>query len=138
MALGYKVSAIWGPPGTGKSLVLAMFIEYLVKHTDEQVVACALANMVVDFLLASCIKVARIFSPDAQLPFARMYSESQILAQWQVGETKTLNAPYHIDNLRHQVAQKNPTSWRSYLEGRQSLASFGSFTNMEERMLPLF
>lgn len=48
MLLRHSVSLIWGPPGTGKSRVFAETLLFIMEHTDEKAVVCAVTNVAVD------------------------------------------------------------------------------------------
>ncbi|KAL8861845.1 MAG: hypothetical protein Q9178_001714 [Gyalolechia marmorata] len=116
-ALTNKISIAHGPPGTGKSTVLGSIVLYLAAGLGEQVAATAMSNNAVDALLSSC---ARVWTDKGGTPpFARLYSEAQIRAQWQARDMERLNSPYHIDQLRYQYALKDPFTWGGYIEGRE-------------------
>ena len=91
MILGHKVSIVWGPPGTGKSMTLAALVIHLLTSTVEKFVGTAMANVAVDALLDSCVKLWRRHAKDGLAPpFVRVYSESQTESQLQAGAYDTL------------------------------------------------
>lgn len=93
--LSHRTSIVWGPPGTGKSTSLAALIRLLLTDTDEKIVGTAMANVAVDSLLESCHKLwCRIAEGHSSAPFARIFSEAQIEAQWQASDYTTLNGQY--------------------------------------------
>lgn len=81
--------------------------------------------------MESCIKMWRRFSKDS-LPFARIFSESQILSQWAAGDFDLLNSECHIDHLRHLLAQQDVGKYQGYLSGRLELETNGVITNEEQ------
>ncbi|KAG7001307.1 hypothetical protein G7Y79_00032g066600 [Physcia stellaris] len=124
-ALGHKASVCQGPPGTGKSTFVAAATRHLVVNKGEKLAEVAMANVAVDELLHSAVKMWRRFDSEGKIPFARIYSESQIQSQWAADETDLLNSPYHIDQLRFQLAQSNRSKWQAYLAGRNQLMTDG-------------
>ena len=78
-----------------------------------------------DELLDSAVKMWRRFDSEGKIPFARIYSETQIQSQWAAGETDLLNSPYHLDQLRFRLAQSNSSQWQAYLTGRNELMTDG-------------
>ena len=93
MILGRKVSIVWGPPGTGKSTTLAALVLHLLTRTEEKFVGTAMANVAVDALMDSCVKIwKRQHAKDGIAPpFVRVYSEAMIESQWQADDRNTLS-----------------------------------------------
>lgn len=85
-----------------------------------------------DALLATCIKLWKEFDPHGIPPFARVFSESQIMTQWASGDHDAIQDDYHIDQIRYREASTGSTAYPGYLAGREELRSFGSF-NSEDR-----
>lgn len=123
--LSHKVSIIWGAPGTGKSLVLAEALTYLLETTSEKIVACAVANVAVNAIYRKCVEAYRKLHPKADIPFVRLYSTSQIQSQYAAGELTTLDDPNHIECLRFRLAQQDQDRFRSWLQARDELRAFG-------------
>lgn len=88
-------------------------------------VADSLQDVAVNALLASCAKLWQKLDDQALPPFVRVYSESQILSQWQNEEYDVLDNEYHIDAQRYQEAQRDPKENAAYLAGRQALHDNG-------------
>ena len=101
----------------------------MLQDAAEKIVATAMANVAVDSLLASCVKVWRKFDKDGPIPFIRVYSESQILSQWASEDMETLSSPYHIDTLRNNLAISLGRD--GYLTGREELETYGTIVNPE-------
>ncbi|KAL8912617.1 MAG: hypothetical protein Q9171_002419 [Xanthocarpia ochracea] len=115
-ALSSKISVAHGPPGTGKSTVLGAIVLYLIAVLNELVAATAMSNA----FLSACVKAwTKMYPRGGIAPFARLYSEGQIRAQWQARDTGRLNSPYHIDQLRYKRALEDQFKWGNYLQGRQ-------------------
>jgi len=88
-------------------------------------------DVAVDSLLDSCVKMWHELDPNTPAPFARVYSAGQIKAQWSAGDLSTLEHPYHIDQLRHQLASQNREAYASYLRGREELKEHGNIADEE-------
>lgn len=101
----------------------------MLRNAAEKIVATAMANVAVDSLLASCVKLWRKFDKDGPIPFIRVYSESQILSQWASEDMVTLSSPYHIDSLRNQLAIS--LGMDAYLDGRKELETYGTIIDPE-------
>ncbi|KAI4117037.1 MAG: hypothetical protein LQ338_007619 [Usnochroma carphineum] len=114
LGVGSRVSIAQGLPGTGKSTTLAALIFFLVKTKDEKVAGVTTANVAVDTLLNSCMKMWQELEPDTPISFIRVYSESITFSQWAARDLDRLNSPYHIDFLRSQLAVKFPGSHTAY------------------------
>lgn len=84
-----------------------------------------------DSLLDSCVKMWDELDPNTPAPFVRVYSAGQIQAQWSVGDLSALEHPYHIDQLRHQLARQNREAYGSYLRGREELEEHGNIADEE-------
>lgn len=145
MMLCHKVSIVWGPPGTGKSMSLAALFRQLLTTSDEKFVGTAMANVAVDALLHSCVQLWSRFAKDGSSPpVARIFSEAQIESQWKAGEYDTLSNEFRelsngsslrnahskpviidIDQLRFKKASRAPERWSKYLEGRRQLKECG-------------
>ncbi|KAL8639179.1 MAG: hypothetical protein Q9226_008903, partial [Calogaya cf. arnoldii] len=125
MAVKNKVSVIQGPPGTGKSSTLAALMAYFHEHKGEKIAGVAVQNVAVDALLASAIKRVEQYKPRKIPRLVRFYSESMIFKQWAAGDSSRLDSPYHIDRLRLEQAQQDPSKWEDYLAGRQELSTWG-------------
>lgn len=125
MMLGHMISIAWGPPGTGKSLLLACLARLLLTKSDEKFVGTAMANVAVDSLMDACIKLWRRTEPNVPPPFARVYSEAQIESQWLAGDHDFLSGEFHLDQLRFKRAQQNPARWDAYLAGRREMQEYG-------------
>ena len=82
-----------------------------------------------DALLEACIKMWRKFAFDGDLPFARFYTETQILSQWAMDDHATLDNSCHIDQLRFRQAQKDPEAWSDYLGGRAQFKETGMISD---------
>ncbi|KAL8865717.1 MAG: hypothetical protein Q9174_006737, partial [Haloplaca sp. 1 TL-2023] len=123
-AMLHRISAARGPPGTGKSRLDGALIKGLVV-SGETVAAAAASNVAVDNLLDAAVAFWKLDSLNEQPRFVRIYSESQIMAQWRDGESDVLRGEFHLDNLRYQRALKDSGRWKSYLEGRNELAECG-------------
>ena len=89
-------------------------------------------DVAVNALLASCIRLWQKLDDQALPPFVRVYSESQILSQWQNEEHDVLNNEYHIDAQRYQEAQRDPKENAAYLAGRQALHDNGVLSSKEQ------
>ena len=123
-----KISIIWGAPGTGKSQVLTEALMYLGK-LGEKIVACGIANVAVDALYRKCVAAYRKLGLKGDIPFVRLYSESQIMGQYAAGDFVTLDDPNHIESLRYKLAKQNQDRFAAWLKARDELRRFGSLNN---------
>ena len=55
-ALKQKITYIWGPPGTGKTKVLAALTTILLKETNSRILLLTLSNKTLDFLFSKVIE----------------------------------------------------------------------------------
>ncbi|KAL8846055.1 MAG: hypothetical protein Q9221_008829 [Calogaya cf. arnoldii] len=132
MILREKVSIIWGPPGTGKSLTLAMSMLNIVDHTDEYTLACAVSHVAVDELYRKFKGRYRLaHGDDAEMPVTRTYTDGQIMAQYAAGDLDPAADPYHLESRRIKLAEKNP-SMTDWLEVRRELQEYGSLDAKEK------
>ncbi|KAG8528497.1 uncharacterized protein KY384_007415 [Bacidia gigantensis] len=131
-ALDCRVSSIWGPPGTGKSSVLAFIVCWLASLGEpgsdniEKVLATALTNAAVDALMGSCVERWKKMFPNKPAPFVRVFSESQIRAQLKNKDREALEDAFHLDNVRLRYARSHP-GFDGFIEGRKALWEDGDF-----------
>ncbi len=127
-AFKHKVSLVWGPAATGKSEALAnIMVQALLRNRSERILCVAPRNVPVDSLCKRAHTVYKANHPgveDAQIPFVRLFSESQMQAQNAVKD-KALNNPYHIANLRMAEARRNPARWTAYRANSQEMRDNG-------------
>ena len=125
MAMKHKLSAVHGPPGTGKSQVASRILWTLLNMPDGGKVLCSTpANVALESLFSRCIKECEDRGMK-KLPFVRVWSVSQTKAQYANGDHAVLNGPYHIEKLRVERAQRDPQKYARYLQGHQRLLDFG-------------
>lgn len=127
--LGRKISVQWGPPGTGKSRVLAESMMLLLEHTQEKMLACAVANVAVDAIYLKVVEAHRNLNDSKLAPIARVYSETQTRAQCAAQDWATLRDDYHIEQWRVREANADKETWQEWLDAREDLLHFGSFSN---------
>lgn len=96
--VGHNISIIWGPPGTGKSKVIAEAIMFFLEHTHEKMVSCAVANVAVNTIFHKVLNAyVDIHTDRATAPFAMVYTQNQILAQYAAMDKATLEYRYYIE-----------------------------------------
>jgi len=126
MAFEHKLSLIWGPAATGKTETLAMlFAEILISDPKEKVLFTSPRHVAVDTICKRCIEVWRHGSKDQPF-FVRLFSMSQIIAQ-QASGSIALRNPYHIHNLRMEVAKGSRPNYDGFLIGWKDIVENGGF-----------
>ena len=146
-AMDHAISVAQGPPGTGKSRLIGAIIRALIVK-GEKIAATASSSklrfptyirqllqmiqadrmrpdVAVNNLLGAALSFWNLILPGIQPPFARIFSESQILSQWAMRDLDVLSSPYHLDQLRYQWALKDGGEWGGYLQGREVLTAHG-------------
>ncbi|KAL8833445.1 MAG: hypothetical protein Q9176_007975 [Flavoplaca citrina] len=108
-AMDHAISVAQGPPGTGKSSLIGATIRALIVK-GENIAATASSNVAVNNLLEAALSFWNLILPGIQPPFARIFSESQILSQWA---------------MRDLDALKDSEEWGGYLQGREVLTAHG-------------
>ena len=131
-SISQSVSAIHGPPGTGKSQVASRIVWSLLQmSTDEKILCSTPANVAIDSLLLRCEKECTELGI-RNLKFARVWSLSQTKAQYSNRMHTVLEQPYHIEKLRLDIARKGVRErWAQYLEGHNTLINHGVINNPE-------
>ena len=123
--LNRKISVTWGAPGTGKSRVLSEAMLWLLENTDECMVGIAEANVAVDALLGKVVEEYRSRHRHGDIPIARIYSQTQITAQYATGELELIDEEYHLETLRIKRARTD-ARFSGFLEAVDQLREFGS------------
>lgn len=124
-AFAHKVSLVWGPAATGKSEVLANIIAQAI-HRDprERILVNASRNVPLNSLMQRAIQVWKNNNPNVDPPFVRLFSASQIQAQYAV-KAPTLQDECHIDKLRLQEAARQPRQYSVFLENHKEMMAQG-------------
>ena len=133
LSVAHKVSAMWGGPGTGKSQALAKLVAFLLaqeRDAKETVLVVSVANVAVDAILDKCVSVYSSAFPGQVAPFARVYSTSQILAQYYEQDFKTLDKACHIENLRIRKANEDGGRFSTWLDAQKMLRKFGCLLDL--------
>ncbi|KAL8878671.1 MAG: hypothetical protein Q9198_003572 [Flavoplaca austrocitrina] len=114
-AMDHAISVAQGPPGTGKSSLIGATIRALIVK-GENIAATASStdrmrpDVAVNNLLEAALSFWNLILPGIQPPFARIFSESQILSQWAMRDLDVLSSP---------------EEWGGYLQGREVLTAHG-------------
>ena len=96
--------------------------------TSEKILCSAPANVALESLLQRCIKECKSLGM-TDLPFVRIWSLSQIKAQYSNKEYEVLTQPYHIEALRLNLAWSNGRKWADYLARHKLLMDQGVINN---------
>lgn len=126
-ALTHKVSNINGPAATGKSETLAKLI-LIMASMSYKVLVTALTNVAVDSL---CERTGNMVCQFVNIPpraIARLWTPSQVRAQYSSGQSSLIKSGYHIENLRRHLAAGGPGRKTSegFLKGCQELMAQGT------------
>ena len=132
-----EASLVWGPAATGKSEVLAnIIVQALLRNPSERILCVAARNVPVDSLCKRANTVYKANHPgieNAQIHFVRLFSESQIQAQYAVNN-KALDNPYHIANRRMAEAFRNQARWRAYGADNPEMRANGFIADDKQAM----
>ena len=123
--LNRKISVTWGAPCTGKSRVLSEAMLWLLENTNDCMVGMAETNVAVDALLGKVVEGYRSRHLQSEIPIARVYSQSQITAQYATGELHLIDEEYHLETLRVKRARTD-ARFSGFLEAVDQLREFGS------------
>ena len=132
-AFAYKVSLVWGLAATGKSEVLARIIcKAFIDDPKERILGTASRHVAVNNMInrsASVWKEDFRETDDARIPFVRLYSESQVRAQYAVKD-KALYSAWHIDQHRRRLAKSNRID--KFSKQRDEFITDGVIANPED------
>lgn len=132
MALKHKVSTIFGPATTGKSFTLAALIMSLANNGDKVVVSSP-TNVGVDALVQKLSTEAPKFGFPPRSFFVRLYSTSQIRAQYALTQVRVLTANFHIEQIQLRLANMSPDAYQGFLKEIEELRKYGTISAKEDQ-----
>ena len=128
ISLAYRISLVWGAPGTGKSEAIIRLIDTLRSgNPNERILVCAVANVAVDQIATR----AHIYFSGRSKPerMVRIYSETQIDCFYAARNQTALANPIGLQARRIDWARKNDSS--DFLAGVTLLEQLGKINDKE-------
>lgn len=125
-----RISIIHGPPATGKSYILARLMQQILHDAPQtKILVCAPTNVAVDEIFKNAVSV---FTQDKlSCKFVRVFSETQIEAQYIQRDERVRSDPYHIQSIRALFAARNPDQYRDFIIGQRLYETTGRIADPE-------
>ena len=97
---------------------------WLLENTDECMVGTAAANVAVDALLRKVVEGYRSRHPEGNISLVRVYSQSQIFAQYATGELELMDEECYPEAVRVKRAGTDPR-FAPFIDAVRQLRTFG-------------